>query len=206
MKRLLVAAALLLLVPTSVLATVLYRYESEVTTTRGDAVGSATVTVYLEDTTTKAALYQTSSVSGATQSNPLYTNALGRYSFFIEPGIYDIQISGLNLTTYTVESVVIGPHGYRIANAAAGDSVPSVAGLRFLAFPDSVTYVSLDSLTDGVANQIITLFASGSAGPPTVLDAAAFILSADWTPSAGGTLTLFTPDGDDWYEVSRSAN
>lgn len=113
MKKFLPFLMLLTLVAATTQAATTYRYSDSVTTVRGDAVGGASVTVYLAGTTTKASLYLTPSSDGSTRANPTYTDGYGRYYFYVLPGTYDIAISGTNVTTYTVEDVrVFSDTGY----------------------------------------------------------------------------------------------
>lgn len=93
---------------TQALATgVTYRYSDSVTTVRGDAVGGASVYVYTANTTTKIALYSGPYTVFPVVSNPITTDGYGRFTFFAEPGIYDLKIVGSNITTHTVEDVRI---------------------------------------------------------------------------------------------------
>jgi len=63
----------------------------------------ATVVVYEIGTNTLAIIY--SSVDGAEKSNPFETDDYGRFSFFADPGNYDIQISGKDILPYKLEGV-----------------------------------------------------------------------------------------------------
>jgi hypothetical protein len=108
MKKILPCLMLLMLVAATSHAAIAYRYADNVTTLRGDAVGGAVVTVYTANSTSaKATLYLTDSTTGQTKSNPTYTDGYGRYFFYLAPGLYDIVISGTNITTYTIEDVRI---------------------------------------------------------------------------------------------------
>jgi hypothetical protein len=66
---------------------------------------TATVTVYLAGTATKATIYSTP--SGTLKDNPFQTDVLGRFQFFAAAGQYDIEISGAGITTYKIEYVNI---------------------------------------------------------------------------------------------------
>lgn len=105
MKKILPCLMLLMLVAETTHAATTYRYSDNVMTLRGDAIGGASVTVYVANTTTKATIYLTNLSAGLTKSNPTYTDGYGRYFFYALPGVYDITISGTNITTYTVEDV-----------------------------------------------------------------------------------------------------
>lgn len=108
MKKILPCLMLLMLLAATAHAAIAYRYQDNVTTLRGDAVGGAVVTVYTANSTSaKSTLYLTGSTTGQTKSNPTYTDGYGRYFFYLAPGLYDIVISGTNITTYTIEDVRI---------------------------------------------------------------------------------------------------
>ena len=66
---------------------------------------SATITVYDAGTTDLATIY--SDADGTSESNPLSTDAYGRFVFYVDPGEYDIKVSGTGITTYTLEDVSI---------------------------------------------------------------------------------------------------
>ena len=65
----------------------------------------ATITVYDAGTVDLSTIY--SDVGGTAESNPFTTDANGRFSFFADPAEYDIQVSGVGITTYTLEDVSI---------------------------------------------------------------------------------------------------
>ena len=65
----------------------------------------ATITVYGAGTGVASTIYSDS--SGTSESNPFDTDSVGRFSFFADPGEYDIQVSGSNITTYTLSGVSI---------------------------------------------------------------------------------------------------
>jgi hypothetical protein len=91
-------------------ASTTYRHQDQVTTIRGDAIGGASVAVYLDGTSTLATLYSGASTGTSTISNPTYTDTYGRFFFYASPGVYDLTISGTNVVTYTIEDVVVaGP-------------------------------------------------------------------------------------------------
>jgi len=64
---------------------------------------TATVTVYLTGTETKATIYSTP--GGTLKDNPFQTDVLGRFQFFAAVGDYDIEVSGAGVTTYKIENV-----------------------------------------------------------------------------------------------------
>jgi hypothetical protein len=135
MKKLLpIVVAALVLIATQAFGATAYRYNDSVTTLRGDAVGGASVTVYLAGTTTKATIYLYGSTA-VEKSNPTYTDGYGRYFFYAEPGLYDLTIAGSNVITYTVEDVrVFSDAGYTYNvvdyGAIPDDDVDDAAAIR----------------------------------------------------------------------------
>lgn len=65
----------------------------------------ATISVFNQGTAVLATIY--SDKEGTAESNPLTTDANGRFSFYADPGEYDIQVSGVGITTYRLEDVSI---------------------------------------------------------------------------------------------------
>jgi len=65
----------------------------------------ATITVYAAGTANLSTIY--SDTAGTAESNPFNTDANGRFSFYADPGEYDIQASGVGITTYTLEDETI---------------------------------------------------------------------------------------------------
>lgn len=63
----------------------------------------ATVAVYMTGTQILMAIY--SGVAGVEKSNPFETDEYGRFSFFADPGIYDIQISGTDILPYKLKGI-----------------------------------------------------------------------------------------------------
>jgi len=63
----------------------------------------ATITVYVAGTENISTIYSTA--GGAAKLNPFNTDANGRFNFYANQGKYDIQVSGLGLTTYKIENV-----------------------------------------------------------------------------------------------------
>ena len=67
----------------------------------------ATITVYAPGTLTASTIY--SDPAGTAKTNPFDTDAVGRFSFYADPGEYDIAVSGSGIVPYTLEDVsVIG--------------------------------------------------------------------------------------------------
>lgn len=65
----------------------------------------ATITVYDAGTLNLSTIY--SDTAGTAESNPFTTDANGRFSFYADPGEYDIKVSGAGITTYTLEAETI---------------------------------------------------------------------------------------------------
>lgn len=127
MKKILPYLLVALLLATSALAGTAYRYTDSVTTIRGDAVGGASVYVYQANTTTKVTLYSGPHSGFTQQSNPVSTDGYGRFTFFVEPGTYDLYVYGSNIVPYTLQDVrIFGDAGYTYNvldyGAVAGDS------------------------------------------------------------------------------------
>ncbi len=111
MKALLkIAAALIIVVLTHASAlgqTATNRYEDVVRNARGDVIGGASISVYERNTTTLVDTLFTSQygLAAATKRNPTSTDTMGRFWFYVRPGIYDIRVSGAGITAYTLEDV-----------------------------------------------------------------------------------------------------
>lgn len=73
--------------------------------TAGNVVASASVYVYAAGTTTAATLYSDNGVTEIT--NPVTTNSKGQAGFYVADGVYDLYVSGANLTAYTLEDITI---------------------------------------------------------------------------------------------------
>ena len=65
----------------------------------------ATINVYAAGTANLSTIY--SDTAGTAESNPFNTDANGRFSFYADPGEYDVKVSGAGITTYTLEDVTI---------------------------------------------------------------------------------------------------
>jgi len=65
----------------------------------------ATITVYEVDTVNLSTIY--SDPAGTPLANPFTTDANGRFNFYADQGKYDIQVSGVGITTYKLEDVPI---------------------------------------------------------------------------------------------------
>lgn len=80
-------------------------YHNIIINTANGVGTEATITAYTPGTTTASTIY--SDAAGTAKANPFTTDSVGRFSFYAEPGEYDIQVSGTNITTYTLEDVSI---------------------------------------------------------------------------------------------------
>jgi hypothetical protein len=65
----------------------------------------ATITVYDTETSNLSSIFSDS--TGSAKNNPFTTDQYGRFSFFADLGVYDIQISGLDIETYKLTGVSI---------------------------------------------------------------------------------------------------
>ena len=135
MKKFLLFLLVLVAIAGSALGATTYRYNDNVQTVRGDAVGAARVTVYQAGTSTLVSLYSGVSTATTALANPTYTDSFGRYYFYAEPGLYDVVISGSNITTYTIEDVrVFSPSAgiYNVVDygAIAGDALDDQPGIQ----------------------------------------------------------------------------
>lgn len=65
----------------------------------------ATITVYDAGTLNLSTIY--SDTGGTAEINPFTTDANGRFSFYADPSEYDIKVSGVGITTYTLADETI---------------------------------------------------------------------------------------------------
>ena len=81
----------------------------------------ATITVYDAGTLNISTIYSDS--TGTPLANPFSTDANGRFNFYADPGEYDIKVSGVGITTYTIEDVtIVGPSTYLVgSNPQSGE-------------------------------------------------------------------------------------
>ncbi len=76
-----------------------------ITDTKGDIISSASVTVYLTGTTTKATIY---SDEGSTpKANPLTSDSKGEVWFYVADGDYDIKVEKTGIVTFTLSDITI---------------------------------------------------------------------------------------------------
>ena len=93
-----------------------------------------------------------------------------------------------------------------VRTAADGDASPSVAGVRFLLIPANTGATALTQLDDAVAYQTVSIVWTSATNPSSIADSGNFNLAGAFSPSVDDILTLFTVDGTNWREISRSAN
>lgn len=94
------------LLPLSAVAQIQPSHHADIVlNSQGKPVPGAIVTVFLAGTMTPASLF--SDFAGTILSNPTTADVLGNYNFYIAPGVYDIQISGIGITTTTFFNVEI---------------------------------------------------------------------------------------------------
>lgn len=65
----------------------------------------ATIAVYDAGTSDLSTIY--SDADGTAKGNSFSTDSVGRFSFFADPGEYDIKVLGSGITEYTLEGVSI---------------------------------------------------------------------------------------------------
>ncbi len=134
MKKILSFLLVGLLLALSASAATTYRYEDVVSTIRGDVIGGAAVTVYKANTTTLVSLYSGPTTSYTARTNPTSTDSYGRFYFYTLPGTYDVKVSGTNITTYTLEDVVLAAprQEFNILDygAVGGDGIDDYAAIQ----------------------------------------------------------------------------
>ena len=187
----------------------------------GNALANASVTVYsvvagVVQTNPLATIYTTVSsitASPLQQSNPMTTDALGRYAFGAPDGFYAIDISGSNFPTYRVYKNLVAaffPGAGGVSNVAL--SLPP----QFVITGSPV--ISIGTLTASWASQAANLIfagpTSGGAVAPTFRGMVAADLPASGvTPAAyqslntgTGALVLTTFTVDTYGRVTTTAN
>lgn len=141
------------------------RYQDVVQDLRGNAISGAKVYVYQANTTTLATLYNTTSASGATKTNPLTTDSYGRFWFYAQAGSYDLTVTRTGLTTYTLEDVTLAV-GWPDTLTFAG----SIAYLDTVAAASAGAGVQVDGvLVNGTVVYADTL--RGQSGAPVFIGA-----------------------------------
>jgi hypothetical protein len=99
-------------------------YQDAVLSDKGVPI-PATVTVYLAGTSTKPTIW--ADPEGAIEKdNPFQADSYGRFQFFADTRLYDIEISGTGITTYKLENVFIPGVYYK---TTTGDPPYSYEGM-----------------------------------------------------------------------------
>ena len=90
---------------------------------------SATITIYDQGTEDLSTIY--SDPEGTAKDNPFTTDIYGRFEFYADPGEYDIQVSGDDITTYTLEDVsIIGDYS-RFVTSQPLSGQRQIVGIRY---------------------------------------------------------------------------
>lgn len=71
----------------------------------GAPAPNATITVYNSGTPTLASIYSDDGVTP--QSNPFTSSSVGLFYFYAANGLYDVQVSGAGITTYTIGAILL---------------------------------------------------------------------------------------------------
>ena len=71
----------------------------------GAPAPNATITVYESGTPTLASIYSDDGVTP--QSNPFTSSSVGLFYFYAANGLYDVQVSGAGITTYTIGAILL---------------------------------------------------------------------------------------------------
>jgi hypothetical protein len=108
----------------------------------------ATVTIFLPGTSTKPTIW--ADPEGAVEKdNPFQTDSYGRFKFFADTRLYDIQISGVGITTYKLENVFIPGVYYK---TTTGDPTWSYEGMVCINTVDN----TVKTYADGGWRQLAT--------------------------------------------------
>ena len=81
------------------------KYAGVILDTAGNVSEGVSITVYLTGTTTKATLYLDKGVTQIT--NPVTSDANGRFNFYVANGDYDLKFTGPNINSYTITDIEI---------------------------------------------------------------------------------------------------
>ena len=89
----------------------------------------------------------------------------------------------------------------------ADDVTPSVANINVLTTVENGSATAITQLDGAVAGQVVIILIGHATNEPSITDGGNFIIAGNWTPNAvGETITLYTPNGTTWYEITRSDN
>lgn len=167
-----------------------YGIHSEVATDQfGNALTNASVTVYLVvagvvQVNPLATIYTPASSITATpfqQSNPMTTDALGRYAFGAPDGFYAIDISGSNFATYRIYKNLVTTF---LPGAGGVASVSIAAPIQFTISGSPV--VNTGTLTLSWATQNNNLFLVGPATGGPLVPTFRALVTADLPASGVG--------------------
>jgi len=89
----------------------------------------ATITVYDAGTVNLSTIY--ADEDGGVKSNSFDTDDYGRFSFYADQGRYDIQVSGVGITTYKIEDVPVVATYSIVSEPMSGEH--RIKGLRLSA-------------------------------------------------------------------------
>lgn len=180
-----------------VAATYYYRHEEWATNNRGRAVEGATVEVWTANTTTPVTIY--SDLAGATQKdNPVTTDSDGRYFFYVDAGLYDMNIVhsawSIDDTLYNVRVGLIDTCQVTRIEATTGAITTG-------------TVTTLDGTQATFTRLILEKLAGALPDTATVQgygEGAAFWRCADAEPAGTGTLFIWD-NGDTLFHYWTSA-
>jgi hypothetical protein len=83
----------------------MYHYQNSVTNQNGLPVVAAQVTINAAGTQTPATIYSDNGIT--VKTNPVTTNALGMFDFYVANGRYDLVVTGSSVTPYTLTDEAI---------------------------------------------------------------------------------------------------
>jgi len=122
------------------------------------------VTVYLANMSTKATIY--SNIEGTIEKdNPFQTDSLGRFQFFARSGRYDIEVSGVGVTTYKIEDMFLrGPYVdvREYSSLQAALTAMTSGGVLMIPQEDYMVEAAAPNPCLAVANDNITILGLGN--------------------------------------------
>lgn len=148
------------------------KYQDVVLDRQGNVVTGASVTVYLGGTTTKATIYSDNGITVA--ANPALTDSLGRFSFYVADGRYDLLISalfgGVQVTQNVSDVLADDPAEGAVGAHASTHKSGGVDAIKLdeFAAPTDVTTLNADSTKHGLLPKTpadATKFLNGAATP-----------------------------------------
>lgn len=177
------------------------KFESNVQTTRGDALSAASVAVYTNAAhTTLATIY---SDDGLTQTtNPLATNSLGEFSFYAADGRYYLKVTKAGVATQFRDDVILFDPSASTGSAGIGFAASGsarIAGTVAAALNDlclNVKFGPFGATGDGATddhtaiNSAITAAAASSLVKTVFVPPGTYIVSSSVVMKSGVTLYL----------------